>query len=81
MLSVQTLLAVIFGGIVYMLMRRIGKPVADFLDEKRQVSWANLKRCCTHLTFLPFASILFEARAGFVHSGEGGTQEVHTECY
>ena len=34
---VQTVIAVIMGGIIYAIMRKVGKPVAEFLDGKSQV--------------------------------------------
>lgn len=35
----QTVLAVVMGATLYVLARRIAKPVADLLDDRSQVSY------------------------------------------
>lgn len=35
----QTVVAIVMGGIIYAIMRKVGKPIAEFLDGKSQVGW------------------------------------------
>ena len=47
----QTVTAVVVGGVIIWLVKKVGKPVAEYLDDRSQVS-ANCISGCRSLTEL-----------------------------